>query len=82
MVYFSLILSLFVLALVINLTIKQKRFDLLNGALVAGALTVVVLDVDTLVTSNKHPEVGFLSLAVLLLWIFSLMRKPLDTKSN
>lgn len=82
MVYFSLILSLFVLFLVVRLTIRQKRFDVLNGALVASALTVVVLDVDTLVTSNKHPEVGFLSLAVLLLWLFSLTRKPFNTKSN
>lgn len=82
MVYFSLILSIFVLFLVIRLTLRQKRFDLLNGALIAGALTIVVLDVDTLVTTNKHPEVAFFSIGVLLLWIFSLTRKSAGTKSE
>lgn len=82
MVYLSLILSVYILFLVIRLTLRQKRFDLLNGALIAGSLTIVALDVDTLVTTNKHPEVAFISLAVLLIWIFSLRRKTAPSNDN
>lgn len=82
MEYVSLILSLIVIYFVLNLTFRQKRFDLLNGALIVGALTVVALDVDTLITKNKHWGVGFISLGVLLLWFISMRRKPKGSGHN
>ncbi len=75
MVIFSLILSFLVLLLVVRLTLVQKRFDILNGALIVGAMTVVVLDVDTIMTERRHSEVAFISIAVLILWFISMTRK-------
>jgi hypothetical protein len=76
MVYFSLILSIFVLFFVIRLMISQQRFDLLNGVIVTGALIVVLLDVDTLLTGRTYDVAGWISLGVLILWFINMGRKP------
>jgi hypothetical protein len=73
-VYLSLFFSLLVLLFVVRLTLTQRRFDLLSGLMVMGALAVVLLDADTLATGRPHPTAGLLSLAVLALWIFVSLR--------
>jgi hypothetical protein len=78
MVYFSLILSLLVFVFVVRLMTIQRRFDLLNGITVTGALIVVLLDIDTIISGRNYPITSFLSLGVLLLWIFNLRRAPLN----
>lgn len=82
MVYFSLILSIAVLMLVIRLMFFQKRFDLLNGAIITGALIVVLLDIDTIWTGRNYDISTFISLGVLLLWFFNMNRKPLELQSD
>lgn len=82
MVYFSLILSVLILFLVIRLMFFQKRFDLLNGLIITGALIVVLLDVDTIWTGRNYDISTFISLAVLLLWFFNMNRKPLEMQNN
>jgi hypothetical protein len=78
MVYFSLILSLLVFVFVVRLMTIQRRFDLLNGITVTGALIVVLLDIDTIISGRNYPITSFLSLGVLILWIFNLRRAPLN----
>ena len=82
MVYFSLILSVLILFLVIRLMFFQKRFDLLNGLIITGALIVVLLDIDTIWTGRNYDISTFISLAVLLLWFFNMNRKPLEMQNN
>lgn len=78
MVYFSLILSLLVFVFVVRLMMIQRRFDLINGITITGALVVVLLDIDTLISGRNYPITSFLSLGVLILWIFNLRRAPLN----
>jgi hypothetical protein len=78
MVYFSFILSIFVLLFVIRLMFVQKRFDVLNGIIITGALIVVLLDIDTILTGRNYDVTTFISLGVLLLWFFNMSRKPLE----
>lgn len=78
MVYFSLILSLLVFVFVVRLMMIQRRFDLINGITITGALVVVLLDIDTLISGRNYPITSFLSLGVLVLWIFNLRRAPLN----
>lgn len=82
MALFSLILSSLVLFLVIRLMFFQKRFDLLNGAIITGALTVVLLDIDTLITGRNYDVSTFISMGVLLLWFFNMNRKPIEAINN
>jgi hypothetical protein len=56
--------------------ISQQRFDLLNGVIVTGALIVVLLDVDTLLTGRTYDVAGWISLGVLILWFINMGRKP------
>jgi hypothetical protein len=76
MVYFSLILSIFVLFFVIRLMISQQRFDILNGVIITGALIVVLLDIDTLLSGRTYDVAGWISLGVLILWFVNMGRKP------
>lgn len=78
MIYFSLILSVLILAMVIRLMFYQKRFDFLNGLLITGALIVVLLDIDTVWTGRDYAVSTFISLGVLLLWFFNMNREPLE----
>lgn len=82
MVYLSLILSILVLFFVIRLMIFQKRFDIFNGVIITGALIVVLLDVDTLLTGRDYEIVSFISLGVLILWFINLRRKPLPIEQD
>jgi hypothetical protein len=81
MVYFSLILSCAVLYLVIRLMFIQKRFDFLNGLIITGALTVVLLDIDTIWTGRNYDVSTFISFGVLLLWFFNMSRKPIGIQN-
>jgi hypothetical protein len=80
MEYFSLILSIGILFFVIRLMTVQRRFDWLNGATITGALIVVLLDIDTIYTGRKYDVTPFISLTVLILWVFNTRRKPLEVK--
>ena len=82
MAYFSLILSIFIFLMVVRLMYIQKRFDILNGVTVALALVIVFLDVDTIVNERDYPIVTFLNIAVIILWIINLRRKPLEPKDK
>lgn len=82
MVYLSFVLSILVLLFVIRLMFIQKRFDFLNGAIITGALIVVLLDVDTILTGRNYDISTFISLGVLLLWFFNMNRKPLEMQNN
>lgn len=82
MVYLSLILSILVLFFVIRLMIFQKRFDIFNGVIITGALIVVLLDIDTLLTGRDYEIVSFISLGVLILWFINLRRKPLPIEQD
>lgn len=82
MAYFSLILSIAVLFLVIRLMFFQKRFDVLNGAIITGALTVVLLDLDTIWSGRNYDISTFISFGVLLLWFFNMNRKPLEFQND
>lgn len=81
MVYFSLILSCAVLYLVIRLMFIQRRFDFLNGLIITGALTVVLLDIDTIWTGRNYDVSTFISFGVLLLWFFNMNRKPIGIQN-
>ncbi len=74
--YFSLILSIVILVMVIRLMYLQKRFNLLNGALVSGALAVVILDVYEIMYDTRYIATTYLSFAVLGLWIVSMRLMP------
>lgn len=80
MEYFSLVLSTGILFFVIRLMMVQKRFDWLNGATITGALIVVLLDIDTILSGRKYDVTPFISLTVLILWIFNTRRKPLEVE--
>lgn len=82
MVYLSLILSVLVLSFVIRLMFFQRRFDFLNGIIITGALIVVLLDIDTIVSGRNYDITTFISLGVLLLWFFNMNRKPLEHSNN
>ena len=82
MVYFSLILSILILLFVIRLMFLQKRFDLLNGVIITGALIVVLLDIDTIWTGRNYDVSTFISLGVLILWFINMNRKPLEISNN
>ncbi|MCU0237854.1 MAG: hypothetical protein MUC29_00300 [Pyrinomonadaceae bacterium] len=82
MVYISLILSILILFFVIRLMMYQKRFDILNGLIITGALTVVLLDIDTLVNLTEHPSSSYISFAVLILWFINMQRKPKETEEQ
>ena len=81
MEYVSLILSIGILFFVIRLMTVQRRFDWLNGITITGALIVVFLDVDTILSGRKYDATVFISLAVLILWIFNT-RRPLNSKED
>ena len=82
MVYFSLILSILILLFVIRLMFLQKRFVLLNGVIITGALIVVLLDIDTIWTGRNYDVSTFISLGVLILWFINMNRKPLEISNN
>ena len=80
MEYVSLILSIGILFFVIRLMTVQRRFDWLNGITITGALIVVLLDVDTILSGRKYDVTAFISLGVLILWIFNTRRKPSENE--
>lgn len=58
--------------MVIRLMYAQRRFNILNGVLVAAALAVVILDVYEIMYDVRYTATTFLSFGVLILWIVSL----------
>jgi len=82
MVYLSLILSLGILFFVVQLMFFQKRFDWLNGVIITGALVVVLLDIDTLITGRNYEITGIISLTILILWFINTRRKPSQTQNE
>jgi hypothetical protein len=76
--YFSLILSILILGMVVRLMYFQKRFNILNGVLVAGALAVVILDVYEILYETRYTATTYVSFGVLILWLISLRFKPAE----
>ena len=82
MVYISLILSIAILFFVVRLMMEQKRFDFLNGFIITGALIVVLLDIDTILSGRIYEVTTFINLIVIVLWIINQRRKPLENSDN
>ena len=82
MAYFSLVLSIFIFLMVVRLMYIQRRYDILNGATIALALIIVLLDIDTILNEREYPIITFLNIAVIILWIINLRRKPLEPKNK
>lgn len=74
MVYFSLILSLLVLFFVVRLTLRQRKFDWLNGLMIVCALAGVILDIDTIMTGRIHESAFVLGFGVVIAWVISSIR--------
>jgi succinate-acetate transporter protein len=74
--YFSLILSILILLMVVRLMYFQKRFNILNGVLVMGALAVVILDVYEILYETRYTATTYISFGVLILWLISLRFNP------
>ena len=80
MAYLSLVISMLVLFFVIRLTLKQKRFDVLNCLMVMFGLTSVLLDLDTILLDRLHPHAFVPSFGVLIAWSISHGRSVPDNK--
>lgn len=68
--------------MVVRLMYIQRRFDILNGLTIALALIIVLLDIDTILNEREYPTATFLNIAVIILWIINLRRKPLEPKNE
>ena len=83
MVYFPLVISGLVLFFVVRLTLKQKRFDVLNCVMVMFGLTNVILGLDTVLYERLHPNAFVVSFGVLIAWYISQKRwAPEDMRSE
>ena len=74
MAYLSFLVSMLVLFFVVRLTLKQKRFDVLNCLMVMFGLASVILDLDTILLDRLHPHAFVPSFGVLIAWYVSNRR--------
>ncbi len=80
--YLSFVVSMLVLFFVVRLTLKQKRFDVLNCLMVMFGLTSVILNLDTILLDRLHPHAFVPSFSVLIAWSISHGRAAPDHKDS